>query len=44
VPELAGVEGPAVHEPWRLPATVRRGLDYPPPLALPGAPDGAAGG
>src|SRR5690606_7645436 len=38
VPELAGVDGPAVHEPWRLPPAVRRGLDYPPPLALPGVP------
>ena len=32
LPELAGVPGGAVHRPWRLPAPVRRGLDYPPPL------------
>jgi deoxyribodipyrimidine photo-lyase len=29
VPELKGVEGGAVHQPWRLPADVRKGLDYP---------------
>jgi deoxyribodipyrimidine photo-lyase len=33
VPELAGVEGAAVHEPWRLPAAARRALDYPQPIA-----------
>jgi len=33
VPELAGVSGPAVHEPWKLPAAERRRLDYPDPLA-----------
>ena len=32
VPELKGVEGGAVHQPWRLPAEVRRGIDYPEPL------------
>ncbi|GIF16912.1 cryptochrome/photolyase family protein [Actinoplanes teichomyceticus] len=32
VPELKGVDGPAVHQPWRLPDAVRRGLDYPGPL------------
>jgi deoxyribodipyrimidine photo-lyase len=32
VPELKGIEGGAVHQPWRLPAEVRRGLDYPGPL------------
>ena len=32
VPELAEVEGPAVHEPWRLDADARRGLDYPDPI------------
>ncbi len=31
VPELAGVSGGAVHEPWRLGAA-RRALDYPQPL------------
>ena len=29
VPELAEITGRAVHEPWLLPAAVRRGLDYP---------------
>ncbi|GAA0473773.1 deoxyribodipyrimidine photo-lyase [Paractinoplanes deccanensis] len=32
VPELKGIEGRAVHQPWRLPEDVRRGLDYPAPL------------
>jgi deoxyribodipyrimidine photo-lyase len=32
IPELADVQGPAVHQPWRLPHRVRDGLDYPPPL------------
>jgi deoxyribodipyrimidine photo-lyase len=32
VPELAGVEGPAVHEPWKLPQAQRRRLDYPDPV------------
>ncbi|MBU2670125.1 DNA photolyase family protein [Actinoplanes bogorensis] len=32
VPELKGVEGGAVHQPWRLPDEVKRGLDYPGPL------------
>lgn len=32
VPELKGIEGPAVHQPWLLPEDVRRGLDYPGPL------------
>ncbi|MEU4692201.1 deoxyribodipyrimidine photo-lyase [Actinoplanes sp. NPDC023714] len=32
VPELKGIDGPAVHQPWRLPGTERRGLDYPGPL------------
>jgi deoxyribodipyrimidine photo-lyase len=32
VPELTGVAGKAVHQPWRLPDTVRSGLDYPGPL------------
>ncbi|GID32662.1 cryptochrome/photolyase family protein [Paractinoplanes brasiliensis] len=32
IPELKGIEGGAVHQPWRLPDTVRRGLDYPGPL------------
>lgn len=33
LPELAGVAGVAVHEPWQLPLAVRAGLDYPPPLS-----------
>jgi deoxyribodipyrimidine photo-lyase len=32
IPELAGVAGRAVHEPWRLPAALRRSLDYPKPI------------
>ncbi|MGW8065241.1 cryptochrome/photolyase family protein [Streptomyces ziwulingensis] len=32
VPELAGVDGTRVHEPWRLPADRRDALDYPAPL------------
>ncbi|GGM20301.1 cryptochrome/photolyase family protein [Micromonospora yangpuensis] len=38
LPELAAIEGGAVHEPWRLPDAVRRTLDYPPPLPPPGPP------
>jgi deoxyribodipyrimidine photo-lyase len=32
VPELAGVEGSAVHRPWLLPGDERRRLDYPDPI------------
>ncbi len=32
VPELKTVQGKAVHQPWRLPDTVRSSLDYPGPL------------
>jgi deoxyribodipyrimidine photo-lyase len=32
VPELESIAGRAVHEPWRLPAALRRGLDYPKPV------------
>ncbi|MEU4424270.1 deoxyribodipyrimidine photo-lyase [Actinoplanes sp. NPDC024001] len=32
VPELKGIDGAAVHQPWRLADPVRRGLDYPGPL------------
>ncbi|GAA3809947.1 deoxyribodipyrimidine photo-lyase [Nocardioides panacisoli] len=32
VPELAGVQGPEVHEPWKLPPEVRADLDYPEPI------------
>jgi deoxyribodipyrimidine photo-lyase len=29
VPELRAIEGPAVHQPWKLPAEVRQRLAYP---------------
>lgn len=32
VPELRGVDGPAVHEPWKLPDDERAALDYPKPI------------
>jgi deoxyribodipyrimidine photo-lyase len=32
VPELVSIQGKAVHQPWRLPDAVRRGLNYPGPL------------
>jgi deoxyribodipyrimidine photo-lyase len=32
VPELGPVEGGAVHEPWKLPESVRSELDYPDPI------------
>lgn len=32
VPELADVEGDAVHEPWRLPGLLRSDIDYPAPI------------
>jgi deoxyribodipyrimidine photo-lyase len=32
LPELAGIEGAAVHEPWRLPSARRRQLRYPGPI------------
>ncbi|MFF8971764.1 cryptochrome/photolyase family protein [Streptomyces sp. NPDC014995] len=32
VPELAGIEGPAVHEPWKLRGLDRAAIDYPDPL------------
>lgn len=32
VDELAGIEGGAVHEPWKLPSNQRAGLNYPAPL------------
>ncbi|MFJ2292455.1 cryptochrome/photolyase family protein [Streptomyces sp. NPDC087894] len=36
VPELAGISGPAVHEPWKLPERERARYDYPEPVvALP---------
>lgn len=46
LPELAGVSGGVVHEPWRLPATLRRALDYPAPIAVaePADPGGRRAG
>ncbi|WP_021596947.1 cryptochrome/photolyase family protein [Actinomadura welshii] len=35
VPELAGIEGPRVHRPWRLADDRRRALDYPSPVIGP---------
>ncbi|MEU4964457.1 cryptochrome/photolyase family protein [Streptomyces smyrnaeus] len=32
VPELAHIQGAAVHQPWRLPAAERASLDYPDPV------------
>ncbi|HEV7627058.1 MAG TPA: deoxyribodipyrimidine photo-lyase [Streptomyces sp.] len=32
VPELSGVAGASVHQPWKLPERERAGLDYPEPL------------
>ena len=32
LPELAEIEGPAVHTPWDLPAEVRAHLNYPEPI------------
>jgi len=32
VPELRAIEGPAVHEPWKLGPLEREGLDYPEPI------------
>ncbi|MEU0402823.1 deoxyribodipyrimidine photo-lyase [Streptomyces sp. NPDC006197] len=32
VPELAALDGPAVHEPWRLTGADRASFDYPDPL------------
>jgi deoxyribodipyrimidine photo-lyase len=32
VPELAHIDGPAVHTPWKLPDDVRKGLNYPDPI------------
>ncbi|NEE19563.1 deoxyribodipyrimidine photo-lyase, partial [Streptomyces sp. SID7499] len=32
VPELAEVEGSAIHEPWKLQGLDRAGLDYPDPV------------
>jgi deoxyribodipyrimidine photo-lyase len=40
VPELAGLSGSKIHEPWRLPDAERARYDYPPPLI--DAAEGAA--
>ncbi|MGY0020760.1 cryptochrome/photolyase family protein [Streptomyces sp. cg35] len=40
VPELAGLDGPAVHEPWKLSGKDRAAYDYPEPLLE--LPDGLA--
>lgn len=32
VPELAGIDGAAVHAPWALPGDLRKNLDHPDPL------------
>jgi deoxyribodipyrimidine photo-lyase len=32
VPELAGLDGPLAHEPWKLPAPARAALGYPDPI------------
>ncbi|WP_328592471.1 cryptochrome/photolyase family protein [Saccharopolyspora elongata] len=32
VPELRGIDGGAVHQPWRLDPDIRRRLDYPEPI------------
>lgn len=37
IPELAGIDGPAVHRPWRLPEDRRSRLDYPAPIVDLGA-------
>ena len=37
VPELARIDGGAVHQPWRLPAGLRAELDYPDPIVEPWA-------
>ena len=36
VPELASLQGKAIHEPWKLDGRARARLDYPPPLLEPG--------
>ncbi|MGI8330772.1 cryptochrome/photolyase family protein [Actinomadura scrupuli] len=36
VPELARVDAPYIHQPWRLPPALRRELGYPDPIVDPG--------
>ncbi|MGW2226751.1 cryptochrome/photolyase family protein [Streptomyces formicae] len=40
VPELADIQGPAIHEPWKLQGLERAEIDYPDPLVE--LPDGLA--
>ncbi|MEV6006227.1 deoxyribodipyrimidine photo-lyase [Streptomyces sp. NPDC051976] len=40
VPELRGLDGPAVHQPWKLPGLERARYDYPDPIVE--LPDGLA--
>ncbi len=35
VPELGGLEGGSVHEPWKLDGEARDGIDYPDPIVAP---------
>jgi deoxyribodipyrimidine photo-lyase len=35
VPELARLDAPYIHQPWRLPPALRRELDYPDPILEP---------
>jgi deoxyribodipyrimidine photo-lyase len=35
VPELEGLEGRSIHEPWKLDEDARRGIDYPAPIVAP---------
>jgi deoxyribodipyrimidine photo-lyase len=44
VPELEGVQGGAVHEPWKLEPLLRRGLDYPDPIVNQSIPSPFQGG
>jgi deoxyribodipyrimidine photo-lyase len=44
VPELEGVQGGAVHEPWKLEPLLRRGLDYPDPIVNQSIPSPLRGG
>ncbi|MEU6309345.1 deoxyribodipyrimidine photo-lyase [Streptomyces sp. NPDC047014] len=40
IPELAALDGPGIHEPWKLPHAERARYDYPEPLLA--LPDGLA--
>ena len=39
VPELAAIEGPSVHQPWKLGPLERLSLEYPEPIVAPRGPD-----